>query len=164
LQYINPLVFLIFIYFPGLSLGGGLIGVSIFLLLLSQKKKIPRGRLYDIFSLSFLPAFVVNMMIAELVNSIFTRKFSFILLSLSVIYSIVFGIFFIMFQKGKVKEGTIGISTLLVFSFLSLLENILLTSNKRSLVSNREIITLSILLVVAILLLVKQKIGGKKSK
>src|SRR5438270_6523068 len=54
LRYLNPLVFLIFPYFPGLSTIGGVIGVMIFLLAVSRKKKIPKGRLYDIFSLSFL--------------------------------------------------------------------------------------------------------------
>jgi phosphatidylglycerol:prolipoprotein diacylglycerol transferase len=72
LQYLNPLIFLIFIYFPGISVVGAIIGVIIFLFFISRKKKVPRGRIYDVFSLSFLTAFASNLIITQLFSVIFT--------------------------------------------------------------------------------------------
>lgn len=53
-DYFNPLVFLLFPYFPGLSLVGGVFGGYAFLFLLSKRQKLPLARIADFFSLSFL--------------------------------------------------------------------------------------------------------------
>ncbi len=54
LKYLNPLVFFIFPYFPGLSLIGGILGAVGYLYIYARQQKYPFERILDIFSLSFL--------------------------------------------------------------------------------------------------------------
>ncbi|HSX40659.1 MAG TPA: prolipoprotein diacylglyceryl transferase family protein, partial [Candidatus Saccharimonadales bacterium] len=54
--FLNPLAFLLFPYFPGLSLSGGIVGVAGFMYLYGGIKKLPVGRVSDFFSLCFLSA------------------------------------------------------------------------------------------------------------
>ena len=54
-SFLNPLVFIMFPYFPGLSLTGALVGALFaFFLFYAKDAKAPRGRLLDFFSISFL--------------------------------------------------------------------------------------------------------------
>ncbi|HSD98864.1 MAG TPA: hypothetical protein VLB73_04190 [Patescibacteria group bacterium] len=54
--YINPFIFFIIPYFPGLTTSGFLIGGSLALYLFSMRQKLPLGKLFDVFSLSVLPS------------------------------------------------------------------------------------------------------------
>lgn len=54
--YFNPLVFFIIPYFPGLTASGLLIGGSIVLYIIAMRRKLPLGKLFDVFSLALLPA------------------------------------------------------------------------------------------------------------
>lgn len=55
-NFLNPLVFFIIPYFPGLASSGLLIGGSIVLYGIAMRKKLPLGKFFDVFSLSLLPA------------------------------------------------------------------------------------------------------------
>src|SRR5258706_5468218 len=48
LNYFNPLVFLAFPYFPGFSLTGGIVGMSLFVYFYSSFRKMPFGRILDL--------------------------------------------------------------------------------------------------------------------
>ncbi len=61
LAYLNPLVFFLVPYFPGLSVSGAMLGSFFFLLWVSRSKKIPTGHLFDVFSVSFFYAFSVTL-------------------------------------------------------------------------------------------------------
>lgn len=50
--YSNPLAFLLIPYFPGLSFPGGILVGMLLLLIISRKRKMPWGRLLDIFTLA----------------------------------------------------------------------------------------------------------------
>src|SRR5258708_3079881 len=158
LQYLNPLIFLIFIYFPGLSLTGSVVGMCVFLFFLSQKKKIPRGRVYDIFSLAFLPALVSNIILQQLFNEIITKKFSFILLLLACVFLVFFIVFSLLFQKDKAKDGSISILTMIIFSLAFLVEGIIAAPDKKSLLFNKDVIILVLLFLTNIILFMKQKL------
>lgn len=56
LSYLNPLVFFIIPYFPGLSAVGLVLGGLTALYIITVRQKLPVGKLYDVFSLSFLLA------------------------------------------------------------------------------------------------------------
>lgn len=58
--YINPLVFFLIPYFPGLSLSGALIGGVLFSIFYLQYYKYPTTRILDIFSIAFLFSFSVT--------------------------------------------------------------------------------------------------------
>lgn len=162
LQYLNPLVFLIFIYFPGISVIGSVIGVLIFLFFISRKKKIPRGKIYDIFALSFLPAFASNILIMQLFELFFVKKISVLALCLSLFLFMFSLILAIIFQKGRTKDGIIGTITFICFSFVLFFEDIFMIKNKRNIFFDKEIIVLFILLLVGIFLFIQQKIGRRK--
>lgn len=162
LRYINPLIFLIFIYFPGLSLTGSVIGALIFLFFISRKKNVPRGRLYDIFSLSFLPALVCNITLMQVVSLIFIKKVSVIMIITALVYLIVSIIFSILFKKDKTKDGTIAINTIAVFAVVSILEKVFITANKKALLLDKDVIILVILFVISVILFLKQTAVRRK--
>ncbi|HSW97940.1 MAG TPA: prolipoprotein diacylglyceryl transferase family protein [Candidatus Saccharimonadales bacterium] len=162
LRYINPLIFLIFIYFPGLSLTGGVIGTLIFLFFLSRKKNVPRGRLYDIFSLAFLPALVCSIFLSQMISLIFLKSVSLVMIGVMVTFLIISIIFSVIFKKDTTKDGTLAISTLSLFSLVSILEKVFLTANKKSLFFDKECIILVILLLISAILLIKQSTARRK--
>lgn len=123
----NPLVFLLFPYFPGLSLLGGVIGAGAYILFLTTRKKnpLPLGRMADFFSIASLIALPVGFlgyfMFSEMGFS-FQRA-----LSLILIYFILFIIFlrFLLprLLSGKIKEGSIALLFLICFSIIYLVNN-----------------------------------------
>lgn len=125
--FANPLVFLLFPYFPGLSLLGAVVGVgAVFLFLATRRKdKIPLGRLADFFSIAFLISlpvgFIGYFMFSEggvlLIN----------LISQAAAYFVLFIIFLKFFLpqllNGKFKEGTITFIFLISFCLVTLISN-----------------------------------------
>jgi hypothetical protein len=162
LRYLNPLIFLIFIYFPGISVIGAVLGVLIFLFFISRKKKVPRGRIYDVFSLSFLCGLASNLLLTQLVSFIFTRKFSVVIIACSIVFFILFTIFTIIFQKGRTKDGMIGIVSFISFSLLLLVQNVLLLKNKKDAIFDKEIIILGVLLLIGLGFFVYQKVQRRR--
>lgn len=162
LRYINPLIFFIFIYFPGLSMTGAIIGALVFLFFISRKKNIPRGRLYDIFSLSFLPGIITSITLSQIASLIFIRKVSFVMIGATIAFLITSIIFSLIFKKDKAKDGTITISTLSIFSAVSILERVFMTVDKKSLLLDKDTIILGILLLLSIVLLIRQKVMRRK--
>lgn len=124
-DFLNPLVFLLFPYFPGLSLVGGVGGGALFLLLLSKLKKLPFGRLLDFFSISFLSSFpfgIVGYFLLSRVN-IFTFKPIFLLLIYIFLFFLFLKILLPNLLNGKFKDGTIGLIFLICFAIISLVGN-----------------------------------------
>lgn len=122
---LHPLIFVLFPYFPGLSLAGGVLGAVLFLILYSKNKNIPQGRMVDFFSISFLSALPVGIAGYFLLSE---GKLSIGAVILVLVYIAIF-IFFIKFLreillKGKIKDGTIGLIFLSLFSFISTVSNI----------------------------------------
>jgi len=60
-DFLNPLVFLLFPYFPGLSLLGAVAGGVLFLVIICKQLKLPIGRLIDYFSISFLSSLPIGI-------------------------------------------------------------------------------------------------------
>lgn len=116
--YLNPLAFLLFPYFPGLSLAGGLLGASIGLAVLLRGKKYPEGRLFDFFILSFSVALLSGLFLQLITTYIALKQ-----VPLSIIGELILGcsIFLLslrVFKNHAMKEGSVGL--VLVF-FLSLI-------------------------------------------
>lgn len=73
-RFLNPLVFFIIPYFPGLSSGGFLLGSVISVYLLALWKKVPTGRVYDIFSFALIMAGICFFFI-ESISILFTKAY-----------------------------------------------------------------------------------------
>lgn len=118
-KFLNPLNFFLFPYFPGLSLAGGVGGAAIFTVIFSKRYKIPRGRIFDFFALSFLCALSVGLLIQQ-VSSVLTKKtFVFTETLEIIIYFILFAAFFRVLPKVKFKDGSLGLLVLISFSVIS---------------------------------------------
>lgn len=126
-NFFNPLYFLLFPYFPGLSLLGGVIGGGIFLYAILKVKKMPVGRLMDLFTISILSSIPFGLVGYYILagynflsfNVIFTTSFYIVLF-------LVFAFFlFPRYSKGRVEEGNMSILFLVTFSAISLLDSII---------------------------------------
>ncbi len=155
--FLNPLVFFLIPYFPGLSLFGGVGGAALFVLFFTRKKKIPTGRIIDYLALALLSAlpfgYIGTLFLHENLN-LFENIY------LPFIYIVLF-LFFLKFLypralRSDIKSGTLGIFFLLTFSFISLVIGI--RSGK-----NEDILAL-LLFIGSIVILIKQEIAfrGKK--
>jgi len=129
----KPLDFILFPYFPGLSLTGGVLGGAMFFIYYLKIKKMPLERLLDFFSISVLSAMPVGYLGYFLF--MLPKTFVWDAIILTVVYAIFF-IGFIKFLcfdlllKGKLKDGTIGILFLVSFSLISFLVGIIIRFNK----------------------------------
>lgn len=157
----NPFVFLLFPYFPGLSLLGGVLGAGVFFGFLATNKKnpLPLGRLADFFSIAFLATlpvgFIGFLMFSEDGFSVLRTG------SLVITYLILFVIFlrFLLPQllNGKFKEGTIALVFLISFSVVNLISNAFLTTSFLDFFKNPENPILIVGLIVSSVFLVKQE-------
>jgi len=125
--YLNPLIFFLFPYFPGLSLFGGVGGGLIFLCVCTRDKRLPTARIFDIFSLSFLLTLPFWYGIHAILNEISRRNYvSVIDITLCILY-IVASIFLIQaFVKNKFPHGIPAVGSVIVIALVSLIQ-ILLT-------------------------------------
>lgn len=123
----NLFVFLLFPYFPGLSLLGGVLGAGAFILFLTRKKDpLPLGRMSDFFSIAFLITlpigFLGYFMFAESgfpvqrAGSLIAAYFALFVIFLKFLLPRLLG--------GKLKEGSIALLFLIVFSLISLINNL----------------------------------------
>ncbi len=122
-NFLNPLYFLLFPYFPGLSLLGGVLGAGLFLFLIFRARKMPASRLLDLFSLSaasFMPIGGIGYFLLSGSN-IFS--FGVLFTVFSYIFLFLFFAFFLLprFLKGRVREGNMATLFLTAYSFISLL-------------------------------------------
>lgn len=165
-EYLNPLVFLLFPYFPGLSFIGGVVGACVFLFLFTRAKKMPTGRLFDYFTLALFAALPLGY-----IGSLFLRDnlSLFENIYLPLVYFILFLFFLkLIFPKilrNELKSGTLGTFALLTFSFTTLLVSIMSDRGKILWEFQIEDILTIMLLVASIIVLIKQEmisIPGKK--
>ena len=110
LNFLNPLVFFLFPYFPGLSLAGGVGGGVLLLALLSTYKRFPASRLFDIFSISLLCCFPFGILGYFLLSAEFILSPRPIVLLLIHVAILIFFLRFILprMLKGRFKDGTVG--------------------------------------------------------
>lgn len=123
--FVNPLAFLLFPYFPGLSLLGAVIGGSIFLLLYLRFQKLPVLRILDYFSFSLLAVIPFGLLGAFVLSKKPIASFEFIGIWVYITIFIFFCLSFLPSQKkAELKEGTITLLFLVSFSIVGFLADI----------------------------------------
>ena len=156
----NPFVFLLFPYFPGLSIIGSVLGIAAFFGILKRwKKDLPLERMSDFFSIAFLVTLPIGtigyFMFAEAGFSIQRA------LGLVVAYIILFILFlrFLLPQllKDKIKEGTIALIFLLSFSVVNFVDGGMGKGNAVSYLISADGIILILLFLSSVRLLIKQE-------
>lgn len=124
--FLNPLVFFLVPYFPGLSLIGGIFGGVVVLLFISRKKRFPIRRILDFIALSFLAGLPIGYVGSLFIQSGFSY---FVHLFLPALFLLLFitSYFFVLprLLTKELKPGMLGTSILIVFSFLFLLISVI---------------------------------------
>lgn len=159
--FFSVLGFLIFPYFPGLSLTGAFVGGSLSLLAMCKYKNFPTGRVFDFFSLSFL--FVLPS--AYLGYFLLSRSLSagglFELIGYSVI--LIFASIY-LFPKSstlELKDGTVSLLFIIFFSLISLLGDAIDHAGIYYFTHHLENFILLIMLIISVILISKQEIFGR---
>lgn len=155
-SFLNPLVFLLFPYFPGLSLAGEVIGVTLFLFILSRKNKIPSLRLFDFFAISFLAALPFGLFVNMFLNSNKNAN-AFLEIILIILNVALFAYLLKTFQKGKIGEGSAALLSLVFFSVIYFLFNVIQNLKSFSLFGQKENFLLITVFFVSLLLFIKQE-------
>lgn len=159
LGFLNPLVFFLFPYFPGLELTGGVVGAVLFMQLFSSGK-LPKVRLFDIFSLSFLCALSVGIFL----HIIFLQKT--IIWHDFVVPLLYFTLFILsarIFLRVVLKDGSLGLLFLLAFSLISLIVGRIKAENKLFL-SNEDFILIEMFLLSLVFLLKQENLIARGKK
>lgn len=119
--FFNPLGFILFPYFPGLSLLGGLLGGYLISLFILKYLNLPAGRIIDFFSTSFLIAFPIGFLGQGFISH--EKLFPPFILPI-VLYLIVIFVFFRYILRlsldGKFKEGSLSLLVMSLFPSLYL--------------------------------------------
>lgn len=126
--YLNPLVFFLFLYFPGISVVGGVVGGGIAAFIFSRKKRFSTFRLLDIVSLAFLASYSTSLLITS-VSFLLQKKGIYVLHVLAVF--LLFSTLWLLIKgyiHSKLKDGSVSSFVVLSFSFcgfiIGLVENI----------------------------------------
>jgi prolipoprotein diacylglyceryltransferase len=156
--YLHPLVFLLFPYFPGLSLIGGIIGAMLFLVLYGRRKKIPAGRIFDFFAIALLAALPFGFFGAQLLTGM-KDLFAGVLMPIVFLATLFFfsKILLPLNIRGEIRDGSLGYLFLLIYSFTALLANIVHAHNDWTFLAQLENILLLCVFVFALLMLVFQE-------
>lgn len=115
--FLNPLVFLLFTYFPGLSLVGSVLGGGTFLTFQAKRKKYPVGRLLDVFSLAGLSSLAVGLVSYGLLTN--TQRIPNILAALTFFW--VFLALYKLFIKSAFRDGSLALISFSFFSFIAII-------------------------------------------
>lgn len=131
--FLNPLVFILFPYFPGLSLVGGILGGALVLIYYTRQKKLPTSRVLDFFGIALFCAIPFGY-----VGSIFLSKNAVLLeaVFLPILYLLLFfliiKLFFPRLIQSSLQQGSIAALSLTLFSLISFLSS--LVQNKQGLI------------------------------
>lgn len=121
IRYLNPLVFFILPYFPGLSLSGGILGAAGFLFFYTKEKRVPSLRLADIYSLSYIAACACYFLLAGIFAIHAALITGIIAMVLSCLYIISYVLSQQLFSHGRFADGAIIGIVLIMDSLLRIL-------------------------------------------
>lgn len=153
LGFLNPLVFFLFPYFPGLSIAGGVWGAVIFILVF-KPKSYPVGRILDCFSVSFLATLPIGFFGQGLLLGMHD-KFSGLFMPIIFLFTLVFFIKVLLplNVRGELEDGSLGFILLIVFSFTTLVSFFVRAKAVSELLFQLDFILLFILLLFSIIML-----------
>ena len=160
-NFLNPLVFVLFPYFPGLSLVGGLLGSAFFLLIYSRYKKFPTGRIFDFFTIAFLFSLPPGLVGFILLSSRFSQG-ELVELILFVLLSVLTSLY--LYPKAsslEIKDGSLSMLFVIFYSLITLLSNSIDNSGIKNFIANGENFILISLLISGVALIIRQEIAGR---
>lgn len=128
-SFINPLVFLVFPYYPGLSLSGGIVGGILFSILVLRRWGMPVGRIVDFFTVGFITIFPLGFFLSAVTSSRKINGEIFLVLFIYVLFFLTTTKFILpKTLEGKIKDGSLSAITILSFTIIYVLSNVLINS------------------------------------
>lgn len=154
LDYFSPNV-------EGLSLFGALVGGAGSLYLFARFKKIPFGRLFDVFTL----ALIVALPLGFLGSAFLVSNFTFLSYLGNALVYFIFAIFCVKYVHPKLnsrelKEGNVQIIFLLFFSIVLLINAIMLREEGKITLISIESIVLFLFFIFSLVLFLRQARSG----
>lgn len=160
-DYLNPLVFFLFPYFPGLSVTGGIFGGTFLLWVYARRKKIPFTRVLDIFALSFFFSWTVGRIFEFILSWILTKTPHLLMLGGIAASFIIFLVFCLLFVTGKLKDGNTGYIGFAVFAVVDFFSRMLMRGPKSfALYSIEDILLIFLFLGFLALYIQQETLGG----
>ncbi|MCL5435108.1 MAG: prolipoprotein diacylglyceryl transferase [Patescibacteria group bacterium] len=160
--FFSILGFLLFPYFPGLSLLGGVLGGSVFLLVYSKYQNLPVTRTLDFFAVAFLSSLSIGFFgVFVLTGKSYFPVFIFSFLTYLILFLVFTKVFLPASFRGKIKNGSIGIMFLMFFSVIAFISRIIGGFN---LFVPESAVLLGLFLVSAAILLREEVIGKRVRK
>ena len=160
-RLLNPLEFLAVPYFPGLSLIGGMLGAAIFIFLYGSFRKLPVGKMLDLFTLSSMGVLPLGLIGNFIVHLGKVSLFSNLIFIFSIFVLLLFAKIIYPFSgRGEIKDGTLGLMFGAIFSFLYFMIRLFLNLKDFSFLSLDNILIL-VVLFSSLILLVNQEIMDK---
>ena len=149
----------------GLSLIGAVIGGIIGLFFIGKYKKVPLGRLFDFFMLSFL----ISLPFGFLSQIIFLKKSEVLIYIINALIYLILTIFFIKVLYPKVlnrtmKEGNLSIYFLIFFAIASFISSLLHPVKQLLDLVNLQNISYVAVLFFSLILLFKQERSSIKGR
>ncbi|HVZ66687.1 MAG TPA: hypothetical protein VG917_00315 [Patescibacteria group bacterium] len=142
--------------FPGMSPLGFFLGAGLSIYLFFRKKK-GLGRIYDIFSISFFPLFILLS-----VDRVYPAKVYFAPFIIAVILLLIFAFFIKSHQKYILKDGSISYLFIMLISLDTLISQFFLSSHRIILnLSILQILSIPLISSACVLLFVNQKTSKK---
>jgi len=158
---LNILGFLNFYRYAGLSLIGALLGAEIFIYFYCHYRKIPAGKIFDLFALSFIGVLPVGLIGNFILAFGRVGLFTNLLFIFSILLLLLFGkVIYPFSAKGEIKDGSLGFIFMAIFSFLYFLTKLFLNLQDFSFL-NPENILLLVMLFSSLILLLNQEIMDK---
>lgn len=129
--YRSILGFILFPYFPGLSLSGGIIGALVFSYIYFRTRLIPVERLMDFFSFAFISSFPVGLTGYLILNGQKIAPPQVTAIAVAIMYLIIFIKFILPSLLGsKFKDATFTLITISSFFLIYILIRFLLADFK----------------------------------
>lgn len=159
--FLNPLGFLLFPYFPGLSSTGAIIGGTVALFAFFRVKKIPLERVFDFFSISLTFVLPVGMIGYLILSQDFTtgNTVKLILYTVMLVASNIY--LYPKVSSLEIKDGTITALFLIFFTPISLLANAIDHPGISYFVSHKENFILLFILIISVGFILKREIVGR---
>jgi hypothetical protein len=160
-ELFNPLVFLAFPYVPGLSILGGIAGGAIFTYLYARYRKMPAGKILDLFTMSFISVLPIGYLLTYLLLFLKVSLLYIVLFIASIFWFLLFNKLIHPFSlKGEIKDGSLSLIFISIFSFLYFISKLFINLKTFSFF-DLENVFLLILIFLPLVLLINQEIMDK---
>lgn len=159
--FFNPLIFLAFPYIPGLSFFGGIIGGSLFFYIYARYKKMPIGKIFDLFAISFVTVLPIGYLINFLILSGKVDYFHKLIgISTILIFILFTKVLYPFSERGELEDGSISLIYVSIFSFVYFIIKLFLNVKTFSFLNFENIIIL-LSVFIPLIILVNQEIINK---